>query len=189
MEFCNKGMVRADPPPLPVMVKDHKFTFFLDPSLNWFTILGWFVDQTRLQTQRRTHPPWRFLYLRETHKCCICIQKMEMWRRRRRRRWKSPYEDPHYCKGMWVKWFLLQGVPSRFQRAGYIPWASAKFFSSILSTDYWNDFFLIDFNCLCGIKKDCVYRLWTWLQSINVMNWGTLVMDFPDFKIRNSAES
>ena len=32
MEFCNKGMVRADPP-LPVMVKDHKFTFFLDPSL------------------------------------------------------------------------------------------------------------------------------------------------------------
>ena len=31
MEFCNKGMVRADPP--PVMVKDHKFTFFLDPSL------------------------------------------------------------------------------------------------------------------------------------------------------------
>ena len=33
MEFCNKGMVRADPPP-PVMVKDHKFTFFLDPSLS-----------------------------------------------------------------------------------------------------------------------------------------------------------
>ena len=32
MEFCNKGMVRADPP--PVMVKDHKFTFFLDPSLS-----------------------------------------------------------------------------------------------------------------------------------------------------------
>ena len=33
MEFCNKGMVRADPPH-PVMVKDHKFTFFLDPSLS-----------------------------------------------------------------------------------------------------------------------------------------------------------
>ena len=32
MEFCNKGMVRADPPP-PVMVKDHKFTFFFYPSL------------------------------------------------------------------------------------------------------------------------------------------------------------
>ena len=32
MEFCNKGMVWVDPPP-PVMVKDHKFTFFLDPSL------------------------------------------------------------------------------------------------------------------------------------------------------------
>ena len=29
MEFCNKGMVRADSPP-PVMVKDHKFTFYLD---------------------------------------------------------------------------------------------------------------------------------------------------------------
>ena len=35
MEFCNKGMVRADPPPPPVMVKDHKFTFFFfDPSLS-----------------------------------------------------------------------------------------------------------------------------------------------------------
>ena len=34
MEFCNKGMVRADPPPPPVMVKDHKMTvFFGDPSL------------------------------------------------------------------------------------------------------------------------------------------------------------
>ena len=30
MEFCNKGMVRADPP--PVMVKDHKITmYFLGP--------------------------------------------------------------------------------------------------------------------------------------------------------------
>ena len=31
MEFCNKGMVRADPPPPPVMVKDHKITIFLGP--------------------------------------------------------------------------------------------------------------------------------------------------------------
>ena len=32
MEFCNKGMVQADPtpPPPPVMVKDHKFT-----TKNW----------------------------------------------------------------------------------------------------------------------------------------------------------
>ena len=33
MEFCNKGMVRADPPP-PVMVKDHKFTFIFGPFPN-----------------------------------------------------------------------------------------------------------------------------------------------------------
>ena len=38
MEFCNKGMVRADPPP-PVMVKDHKITvFFWDPSLREITV-------------------------------------------------------------------------------------------------------------------------------------------------------
>ena len=36
MTFCNKGVVQADPPPPPppVMVKDHIFTFFRDPSLN-----------------------------------------------------------------------------------------------------------------------------------------------------------
>ena len=33
MEFCNKGVVRADPPPPPVIVKDHTLTIFLDPSL------------------------------------------------------------------------------------------------------------------------------------------------------------
>ena len=34
MEFCNEGMVQADPSP-PVMVKDHIFTFFY-PSLIGF---------------------------------------------------------------------------------------------------------------------------------------------------------
>ena len=33
MEFCNKGMVRADPPPPPVMVKDHKMTVFFGGTL------------------------------------------------------------------------------------------------------------------------------------------------------------
>ena len=32
MEFCNKGMVRADPPP-PVMVKDHKMTIYFFGTL------------------------------------------------------------------------------------------------------------------------------------------------------------
>ena len=44
MEFCNKGMVQADPlPPPPVMVKDHIFYFFFwDPSLRY--IVGrWLV--------------------------------------------------------------------------------------------------------------------------------------------------
>ena len=37
MTFCNKGVVRADPPPPPpVMVKDHIFTFFWDPSLSQY---------------------------------------------------------------------------------------------------------------------------------------------------------
>ena len=40
MEFCNKGMVWADPPP-PVMVKDHTFTFFL-----WTLPLPTFIGLT-----------------------------------------------------------------------------------------------------------------------------------------------
>ena len=40
MEFCNKGMVRADPP--PVMVKDHKFTFFLPFPYSVFFMLEHF---------------------------------------------------------------------------------------------------------------------------------------------------
>ena len=41
MEFCNKGMVRADPPP-PVMVKDHKMTIFLGPfpkCFKWINVI------------------------------------------------------------------------------------------------------------------------------------------------------
>ena len=63
-----------------------------------------FVFKTRSDTQRRNHmhphPPWHFLYIRETHKCRLCIQKLEVWRRRRR---NFPSEDQRYCKGTWVK--------------------------------------------------------------------------------------
>ena len=37
MTFCNKGVVQANPPPPPVMVNDHMFTFFWDPSLKYVT--------------------------------------------------------------------------------------------------------------------------------------------------------
>ena len=41
MEFCNKGMVRADTPPPPVMVKDHKITILFGtlPLVNMLTII------------------------------------------------------------------------------------------------------------------------------------------------------
>ena len=63
MTFCNKGVVRADPP--PVMVKDHIFTFFLGPFPNklerilaatavskfsypqWITLAGKLLNQLR----------------------------------------------------------------------------------------------------------------------------------------------
>ena len=38
MEFCNKGMVQADPAPPQVMVKDHIFTFFLGPFPYWTSV-------------------------------------------------------------------------------------------------------------------------------------------------------
>ena len=38
MKYCNKGIVRADPLPPPVMVKDHTLTIFFNSSLTDITV-------------------------------------------------------------------------------------------------------------------------------------------------------
>ena len=50
-------------------------------------------------------PPHCFLYLREKQMCCLCFQKLVVWRRRRRRRKKSPSEDP--CSTHTQTWKIL----------------------------------------------------------------------------------
>ena len=54
MEFCNKGMVQANPLPPSYGQRPYFDCFFWDPSLSYFT------------TNFTTNFPWHFLYLRET---------------------------------------------------------------------------------------------------------------------------